>query len=1020
MAHGQSGVFSALPTRWAWFVLLLVGCAHPRAAPADSAPTGSAPSSVNSGAALQSTRAHWVLHPEEKLRPTAARHLTDGALLEVDAGGLRWLTRPGAAPQASPFGAPESLVGLLLDGRDWAALGQSGTLYFFDEPLGPFTRMRSPPHAFVRTRVVDKSVLGINSLGQLFRSIDRGQTYSRVPGDAFFSDVGEQSGGDVYALAVPERWYRSVDGGAHFAVTRLPSVAPTADFEHENGVLLVQGLFGLVSPGAQAWAQVELPVQKAKPRGKLPTFARLQPLLSGSALLDDAGYVRVLANDHGDWQLQRGSMDQELAVTALSRPHDCDAFVLGGRSERPFLLCGAPAQDVSPELRLYRLAANSQRFEPLSLKLRGVHNQVQLRGSPDGQLAIAGVCAPHAAEPGCSPYGIVLVRGEKTSFLQLAGQVTLLDFGFDQAERLWALVQRQKDQHLLVTGPIVPLQIPPSFDVTLQAPQLMPDENGHAQLMLGQADLVTVIAQRWGGQHVAQLTSSGALLSVGRAPLGATSVHGTGKQLAAVDGRRQVYWESTSGGLVWSRQSLPVQVCDRDECEVALRCTRLGCMVGDELVRLGYQGVKAGESSAPHPTLQSGSNSLSAAALSCRPTEQAAQAFDGLWATPGVNEALLGDALWATVLGDETRGTASAVRVALSDLKIEQQVLFGPTQTSQTFKMGFYPQVEGSALLRYPVSPGSEDLEGPLEIAWDNRIEGVIGHATVHVGTDGPGAHVKLGMPVAAAMLSVAGRGLFVALGDPDAAGMYYLPFSPAAPPRRVADVVWPKLTQPGYRQDLLARLAEGARQEAVVAHGQERSLLLLANNHIVVQRLEDNTVRPYLMGGLTEMGGGTHQVHIAYRGKNVGFLSSQLSADGETMRAEFVEMGGGSPYLDPVSAALPRHLPARPQVCSAEQRATTPRVVESGASDHAPNVVVHGLSQEPLVLSVEDMVLFGGPQAPCLGVYGASARGDSRMDKDTALIVPQLNGGSFLFRTRGGASGQPVVTVQPMSCSFE
>jgi hypothetical protein len=72
------------------------------------------------------------------------------------------------------------------------------------------------------------------------------------------------------------------------------------------------------------------------------------------------------------------------------------------------------------------------------------------------------------------------------------------------------------------------------------------------------------------------------------------------------------------------------------------------------------------------------------------------------------------------------------------------------------------------------------------------------------------------------------------------------------------------------------------------------------------------------------------------------------------------------------------------------------------------------------LVLSVEDMVLFGGPQAPCLGVYGASARGDSRMDKDTALIVPQLNGGSFLFRTRGGASGQPVVTVQPMSCSFE
>jgi len=1014
MAHKQSGgVLSALPTKWAWVALVLSGCAHPRAIPADLA--ASAPEQRGE----QPSGAHWVLHPKEKPRPTAAQRLADGSLLEVDAGGLRWITRPGAQPQASPFGAPEPLVGLLLDGQDWAALGQTGTLYFFDQPLGPFKKMRSPPQAFVRSRVVKQTLLGISALGQLFRSVDLGQHYSRVPGEAFFSDVGDQADGELYALALPERWYRSVDGGAHFSATDLPSVAPTAAFEHQKGALLVQGLFGRVSPGAQSWSTIEPPPPAKKPHGALPVFARMAPLLSNSALLDDAGYVRLLESESGDWRLERGAMDQELVTRALLRPSDCDAFVLGGRSELPFLLCSAQSQDVSPELRLYRLTAKQERFEPLALKFRGAYEQVKLRASADGQLAVSGVCAPHASEQGCSPYGIVLVHGDKSSFLQLPGQSSLLDFAFDERQRLWVLTQRQKDQHLLVFGPIVPLAIPPSFDVTLKSPQLMIDDNARAQLILGEPDLVTVIVQRFGGQHVAQLTSSGKLLTVGRAPLGTTSVHGTGKQLAAVDGRRQIYWESTSGGLVWNRQALPVQVCETEQCEVALRCSHLGCMVGDELVRLGYQGVEGDGSSAAHPLPESGKNSHVAATLNCRPTEQAPQVLSGLWATPGVNEALLGDTLWATVVSDEARGTASAVHVTLAELKLQKQVLLGPTQGSQSFKTSYYPQVEGSAMLRYPVTSGSEDVEGPMEIAWDNRVQGVMGSAIVHAGSDGPGTRVKLGAPVAGAMLSVAGPGLFVKLGAPDEADMYYLSSS-AAPPKKMADVAWPKLTQPGYDDELLAQLAVGARQEAVVAHGQQRSLLLLANNHVVVQWMGDGTVRPYLMGGLGEQEGSAHDVHIAYRGKDVGFLSSQVNADGETMRAEFVELGGEMPYVEPVSAALPRHLPVRPQVCSVEQRATTPRVVVSGSSVHAPSVLVHGLIKEPLVLSVDDMVLFGSPETPCVGVYGASAPADTRTDRDTALIVPQLNGGSFLFRTHGRSSGQPEVTVQPMSCSFE
>lgn len=995
------------------------GSRSPLRGPADTRPSG----------------AGWVLHPLEKPGSAASAVWGQGLHLEVDSGGLRWLTHGEAPAEASPFGAPEGLTGLIRDGDDWAAVGRSGTLYFFDEPLGPFVGVRSPPKPFVQTRSVHGSLIGIDAEGRMFRSTDVGRHFERIDSDGHFVDVGVNREGALYALAVPERWYSSNDRGAHFVAVELPSVAPIASFDSVDGDLVVPGLFGPVSPRAGGWEQAALP-KPSKKSGALPSFPRMAPLIERHALLDDFGYSEVSAKQD-DFVLLRGSLNAALTARPIERPADCDEFMVGGRSERPSLACVSTSSDVSRELRIYRLSSTGGSFEAIGTKLRGSLEKLKIVASPRDDLALWGVCAPHVSEKGCAPYGIVLVSAarDQLSFLQLPSGDNLLDLRFDGHDRLWALASRSKDNHLLLVGPLESSKTPRIVDLSLAVPQLVVSADARASFLFAtslfdKSGFLTVTVAGDGGPIVLTLDQQLNVVSAGRAPLGASAVHGTGRDLAAVDAAHHLYWGSTTGGLIWEREALPAKLCKADRCSIDLRCNSDGCMVGDELVRLGYGGQKASGVGAVRRVGEDDQPPAALSPLVCRAELGQAQALTGLWGVPDVHDVLLGEHLWVGVVGDEERATASAVFVKLGDLRVQRQILLGPVQSKQEYKIRFFPQVEGSAVLRYPVRAGSDELEGPIELAWDNRIEAVTANATVNAGTKGPGGAVILGEAVGPAMMSVAGSGVFVALGEPQRAEMYYFPGSSAASPsssaapERVQGLDWPKFAQYRMDEQLLAQLAQGARQEVVVAHGERASLLLLAHNRVVIRGSAQGKVEPHLMARLNQESGNVADVAIAYKGTRVGFLTFLSDLDGAPVRADFVELGADEAFLPAVSAALPKNLPPRPVTCNHEQRSSTPRVVRSGVFQRARAVKVHGVTPEPLTLRAEDMVLFGEGSRPCLGAYGARDSRDARdvrpRESYSAIIVPGLPGGSFLFHVAGSKADRRDASVQPMSCSFE
>jgi len=982
----------------------------------------SSPSTQHSSSDPQLSKASWLLHPLTKLPATARLELTQGTLLEVDAGGSRWLSVGNTAPRASAFSAPEALSGLLRSDSGWAAVGQSGALYFFDEPLGPFVQTRTPPQTFEMTHVVGKTLVSLSADGRIFRSADAARSFQPVSAVGFFADLASDSRGWVYAVAVPEQWYVSKDAGLHFSLTALPPVAPLAMSLGADHSLVVRGLFGAFTPAGDRWVS-SFSDSKAPENVQLPTFARVSQVEHRTALLSERGYWGLVSASDQEFRLEQGQLDQELKVSKIPRPAACITYQLFGDARLPLLQCKAENEGVSPPLRLYRWAPDENRWSDLSLPLRAAQDSLEVRHAPNGELFLWGVCPPHASEEGCSPSGYVRVREKKTEFFQLPGADELLDLGFDGTSRGWALVRRKKDNHLLVFGPLSSSAPPPQFDLTAQEPSFLVDQKQEGQLLLGDEQLVTVVARRSGAVQLAQLSSGLELLSVGRAPSGTSLVHGTGRRLAAVDVRKDLYWESTTGGILWTKQGLPSRLCHSEPCSVHLRCNAHGCLVGDELVRVGFFGTGVPSVEPPSSLLGSDEPPKMMDQLSCALAEAKFRTFQGVWGVPSAQDAWLGDSVWFAMSGNEPSATASVLSVSGRGGGVQQTPLFPPSAGSQSFVMKYFPQVEGSAVLRFPVRSGTQDLNGPVEVAWDNRLEGQTEHVVVGLGGSGPGAELRLDTQLQPIMMSVAGRGIFVQFAQDQEHSAYYLPGAGAAP-ERVAASPWPKLADTGYDPSLLATLTRGARSEAVFAHQQRSSLFLLANSRVVVRQMQTDSGSefvPSLLGAL-HAGPGTsgHLVHLSYRGRDVGFLSVQFDEQGEARRAHFVELGEKTAFLPPVAAALPRYLPPRPQLCDEATRRTTPRVIAAQPSGQLRTVIVAGVEQRPIELRVEEMVLFGSPEQPCLGVWEARTSTSLDQAQYSALVAPGKAGGSWLFRLSRSEGSEQELGVQPMTCSFE
>lgn len=981
----------------------------------------------------------WVFHPLKKAPSRDRLVLPHKGVLEVDDAGGRWLVQPSHKPEPSPFGAAEALVGVRKSSSNYWALGASGTVYVFQQPLGTFTEVRTPPEPLSQATLAGEMVVAISEQGDTFFSSDHGRSWQKSKQDKFFVALAALESSGVLAYSVPEQWHLSRDGGQTFTDLALPSVAPDRVESFSDGRVFVRGMYDSFAWGGArlGWTSQPFPSVVA-PNYELPPFARASAVAKHHAHLE-GGTFRWLSTSAeakpNDLRLLVGHLGNALSVQSLERPRECETFKMTARADTLFLVCqGREPTEVSPALSVYQGSVSKLGLKRREVKIRGKLTEVEIAAIDGTTLALSGVCPPSETEKGCAKRGILLSAGSGPSYVDLPGVLRAEKIAADSSGVLWALARREKDEHLLLFGPIRKgEQASPILDLTHRA-ELPGSSEVHAlELLFGPDGVLSVVSSGASGIYLAAVDKEGTLLARGQAPPGASLVHGAGRFLAALDDERDRFWISRTGGLAWQKLDLPRSVCapSREACEPHLVCSEVGCLVGDELTLIGWgKGAEGAPSELPL-SAQSSAGAGSSRGLRCR-AEGGWEQLEGLSSIPGVSDVALGQAAWVSVLTFPDRAAATSLVAPFTSATLKRTELLSPVADPSHFAFVVQPQVEGSAALRYRIpvnASAASEVQVEFEVAWDNQVEGIttqsrvsdsVGYGQLDFSTRQ--ALTKKANP---ALLSVAERGLYLELESSGLSpGVSYY-FSAGKPAERIPQVVWPA---PGPLSEGWLRVPSptAGSHERVHLAGEHGGLLRLLGGTVLVRywNMPDHgwTFSPYRLGLFSDVPSESLQgTQIAYRGTRIGFVSMQVDPRTTRHRAHYVALGDEVAFEPPVAVPLLKDLPEKAPFCSIAQRQSTPRVLAPAPTGSKRAVTVTASTGAPLTLETESAVLFGTPKQPCVVAWQATSEAVAQTNaRYRALVYPSPEQASWLFRMESDPLSGSRVAVRPMQCDYE
>lgn len=989
----------------------------------------------------------WVFQPLAK-EPSVDEVEFEGGVVEVDGSGSRWWNRPDSDPEVSAFGAPEPLSAVMTSGERLASVGESGAVYFSERALSRFVEVRTPPERFVITRRSGSVLLAIAEDGSIRRSDNFGRSWAVARSDRYFVDLGAAGEGTILALSVPEQWHQSTDAGRTFSLLDLESQAPRSISRLRTGELLVSGLYqaSVYRQGRFEPANQELLRQNVRREGvryPLPQFALASAVGEGRAVLDNGNYWALQAGTSaGPWKLASGSLDGPLQKKPVKGLKECGSFRFAAAHGRSAVICESEPGEVSPRLLVFRSQASSDSYAPIQKVFRGQMARLKLAVSPSGKLALTELCP--RPEKGCDPMGVLVITQEgevRETFLPGVERPSAV--AFDSEDRLWLGGHRAKDGHFLAylekndgaPGRLVDLNREAEFPVTFgedaQTPvQLLPGESGDVA--------ATVLVA--GRAFVGHLNRDAEVSMFGATPTGVSTIHGAGHRVAALQGDEGIFWESLTGGLSWSKNTLPRDLCSgpASRCQPALVCSPAGCLVGDELVRVGWGRETDGEPPSLPAEGGSGAEQSELAGFECQVDEGDWRELPGLMEVPGVSHAALGDAAWAAALKYPKTAALTAISVGFGKTEIKREVLLAPISGGQNYAFYVSPQVEGVAAARYHVpqlSAGSTWTKGGAiraEVVWDSRVANVYGSASVDVTPPTGGGLLagfdmfRLGEPD---LMSIAGRGIYFRMGPlgPESPTLFIQGRGKLARIETLEEIAYPSgvSTSGGWVSEPEIQATQGT--EFVQVNGQHAGLLSFANRRVMTlaQGLDGHgqasVFRPYLLGmPRGDSSGIAQSVHYAYLGENLGFVSLKVSLDGPGHRGAFVGLDEKSGFTAPIFVPLQQDLDETIVPCTPEQRRLSPRVLAPWVLGSNRRVEIRGARAQPFELRSMDAVLHGTPEKPCVAAFDTrdARRTNLQDDRYSALVFP--GGKSWIFRTERRSGGLATTSVRPMSCRNE
>lgn len=974
-----------------------------------SHPTGFKPKRTPPGSLVT-----WRYHPRAAQPLTAQMHLSRQRTLSVSERGERWLSPlpAGEFSQAASMLAPEKLVGLhLKESSSWVFVGQSGTSYWSNSPLGAFSRTSPAPHSMLRTVVSGPHILAIGPGQHLWKSPDAGLTWKFVgPPQLHFSDLWI-AGPQALALQTPEALWSSHNAGAQFFRLGTKAFGATALATDTGGRPVAVSVLGL-----RRLLESNAAVRKPNPPALAPPIQlpsepawgpSAQALRQGRAVFHAERYTELLLQPTP--LLLRGDWKRPLQPRPLPIARGCLSVQLAAFERWIYIACTRkPGRKLSP-VEFFQSRDEGESFSRIGPIMQASMAQLRLTAGSAGQLVATGICPQQEAKPGCYPSGIHILtptgpkETKKPAHWQplyapaLQGAALAIEFA-DNGQHLLALGRRTKNEWLYSfsarnpQGQLMPHRLEVLYTSSLRVESMSIEAKGTHRLVLS-----GVVGQTL----VLHLNRDGLPLATNQAPIARASVGTWGSYALAHAGRD--LWQSFNSGTDWSPVAAPrAIVCERHQsaCHLPIACSSAGCVIGESVSRHGWSHWGTAE---PVPTIAFDTaqavkgTPLDLPTIVCDAGANPWQILPGVHRLPGATHAALGQSSLYAMAYDYERSTCGAwLFPKKQGEKVKYESLMPAVASPENFALAPSLQVEGIAALRYPVHASSREgtpRSIQAELAWlDLQSDTYKRHVIPLPGTFLPSDYdrSRTGSHRARpALLSIASGGIFVrphATGRTSQSTLFIdnqgsastLPFVP-----------WP------------AGLRRRGRAEMARLAGHPLHLLFVNKGATVVRATQSDrgwSFDAMTTGNPLQTAQTPPQWDISYTPTGVALARATQFADGSSSSLVFPFQLTGSVLGHPLSTPTQRNLPKLPKPCTAEQIHDTSRVIAAPVPGSQRTVEIRQAFEATQVFRTKAAVLFGSPDHPCLSAYEANRTSRSSRHQERAIVT--RNGSSWLLRT--------------------
>ncbi|MBN2196920.1 MAG: hypothetical protein JW751_29215 [Polyangiaceae bacterium] len=1024
--------------------------------------------------------ASWLYRPSTA-GPLNARAVVGEQALLVGDYGERWLV--GKQAVAAPIRAPEKLVGLQPGGQGWIFFGESGTSYEARGPLDPFLRAASPTVPLLRVSATQRAIVGLRAGGRMMRSSDTGVSWTEVgPPDAFVIDLMLASDGTGVALSIPERLFFTRDHGKTWEPSDQPSVAAVALHRREDQIFLEGALGWYAVSAARPLALAPSAKLLATPPVKLGRRLARPPdasaIAAGRATVTNGRYLEVVParGPKGGLALLMGPVAGPLKRRPIEAARDCRSGRLAANGAHLEVVCKRDRQEDAPgALTFLRSFDGGKSWRKEDLAARGSLRALRMAIGPTGELLVTGVCASEGPSRPCKPFGIHRrtkasqkaregrpprgrrSEGTKTDEPRAKEQLeaavtpalrkTALALAFGPGGRAYALGEWTKTGGLAVYvstdggRTFAPRDLAGAERSDSGDDEEERDEPAWRRSDEDEADFavedfgvgddgsLAIVLRRWGDLTYSVMDAEGRPLSKAVLPEGADALGASGRRALAYSMAEGRVWETLDGGVSWQPDGThPTRSClmalegGDGVCSVRIACHPGGCLLGDELTRVGWRtdpSVSDPDLLLPPPPRPSRTSQRQRTPIGCVLAADDWRVLEHASSPPEADEAAIGDVAWFALAQDPARGAVGSYHaVGGSKPRVAYVPFFEPPARPRETAQYFTPQVEGAAALRYRMPQPNNPYLTDIEVVWQNHFEGNLRRA-------------KLGRPIAYRPGDFQrGRGV-VEQATPDllsiSSGGIYLRIHRSA-----------GSNQPTYFLD--GRIVE--ELPPVTWPSQLRSV-----THSEVAHLDTHV--PF-----TVAGPGLSLIRAIREGAGWSFSGIAVGIDdpdslgvsetagvgylGTTMGVEVqvtdlatgrqrgwlypVSSSTGSVTLPPVSLPTQGDLSDPPRPCEPQDRAKTPRTTAGPVQESRHPVIVSDARDPLRVLHTNQAVLYGTTSTACVAAFDAGGVGSIGSDPErlSAILPMDDLGHAWLFRTASSEENHPAIEYRPMVCRFE